>query len=334
MWKWGFRGKSKYSRNQQETQYYQNASDRDKNIITGIIDIRAVIDRVANAQQARHNQADRHERAKAKRDWITILALAGAAAVAAWGILRSHSDTERALRDARRVANQQHDDTLNALSRADDANTTAREAFTTVQRPFIVFSGFHTIPVKPTENFAWEIQTIEENTGNTIARRVRSHVSYCFFPQGIPDNFDFPDLGERNDVYIVLGPKANTTLGAFAEPVAYLKVIQDRKTKLFIWGRAVYHDIFKNTETHITRFCDELSVIAGDLVEPRNGYSFTFTQCGINNCVDNDCSGDPDQPPRIVDNPADIGCINLLWKQKNRMLTTLPAQITILAGTA
>jgi hypothetical protein len=275
MWKWRFREKPKQIGKQQETRYYNNTSDSDKNIVSGITGIRATIDRVANAQQARYNQIDRHERAKRTRDWITILALLVAAGVAAWGIIRSHSDTERALRDARTVAKQQHNDTLNALSRADEANTTAREAFTTVQRPFIVFSGFRTVPFKPTENFAWEIQTIEENSGNTIARRVRSHISYCFLPKGIPNSFDFPDLGQRNDIYIVLGPKANTTVGAFAEPIAFLKAIQDRKTKLLVWGRAVYHDIFKNTETYITRFCSQLSVITGDLVEPRNGTSFT-----------------------------------------------------------
>jgi hypothetical protein len=207
MWKWRLRENSKHIKKQQETRYYKTTSDSDKNIVTGITGIHATIDRVANAQQARYSQTDRHERAKAKRDWITISALLVAAGVAAWGIIRSHSDTERALSDARRVANQQHDDTLNALSRADEANTTAREAFTTVQRPFIVFSGFNTIPLKPTENFAWEIRTIEENAENTIARRVRSHLSYCFLPQGIPDNFDFPDVGKRNDIYIVLGPK-------------------------------------------------------------------------------------------------------------------------------
>jgi hypothetical protein len=134
--------------------------------------------------------------------------------------------------------------------RADDANKTAREAFTAVQRPFIVFSKFQTVPFKPTENVAWEIQTVEENSGNTIARSVRSHISYCFLPKGIANNFNFPDLGERSDVNIVLGPKANTTLGAFAESVQSLKTIQDRKTKLFIWGRAVT-TIYSKIPNHI-----------------------------------------------------------------------------------
>jgi hypothetical protein len=119
MWQWRFWEKAKHRWDQQESGYYQTASNQDKNIITGILGIRTVIDRVAGAQQARHDQADRHESAKAKRDWWTILALAGAASVAAWGILQSHSDTKRALRDAQAVAAQQHSDTLAALSRTD-----------------------------------------------------------------------------------------------------------------------------------------------------------------------------------------------------------------------
>jgi hypothetical protein len=302
-------GNPEYRRNRKSPTHHKEEANRHKALISALIDIRSVIDRVASTHEAHYNQTNTHESKRRKREIATIIALAVAALVTVWGIIQSHSDTRKALRDARTVATQQHHDTLNALSRADDANKTAREAFTAVQRPFVVFSGFRTVPFKPTENFAWEIQTVEENSGNTIARRVRSHVSYCFFSQGIPDRFDFPNVGERNDQDIVLGPKANTTLGAFAESVPFLKAIQDRKTKLFIWGQAIYHDIFKNTDTHITRFCTQLSVITGDLVEPKNGTSFTFVQCEKNNCVDNDCPGDPDQPSRIVDNPSDIGCI-------------------------
>jgi hypothetical protein len=119
MWNWRFWKRSKYSRNQQKARYHQYSSDRDKNIVAGIIDIRTAIDRVANAQHARHNQTDRHERAKAKRDWITITALIIAAGVAAWGILRGHWDTERALADARETARQQHVDTLAALAKTE-----------------------------------------------------------------------------------------------------------------------------------------------------------------------------------------------------------------------
>jgi hypothetical protein len=107
MWQWRFWEKPKHRRNQQESWYHQTPADNDKNIITSIIGIRTVIDRVANAQQARHNQTDTHERARKKREYGTIAALVLAAAVAVWGIIQSHKDTAKALREAHITADQQ-----------------------------------------------------------------------------------------------------------------------------------------------------------------------------------------------------------------------------------
>ena len=127
MWKWRFWKKTRYRWNQQETRYYQDASNQDKNIIAIIIGIRTVIDRLASTQQDYYNQTDRRERAKAKRDWLTIVALASAAGVAAWGITQSHSDTNRALDEAHATATQQHTDTLSALNKTDDTIAVLRE---------------------------------------------------------------------------------------------------------------------------------------------------------------------------------------------------------------
>jgi hypothetical protein len=119
MWNWRFWEKPRHNRNQQDHRSYTTTPEQDKNIIDTIVGIRTVIDRVANTQQARYKQTDTHERARKKREYGTIFALFLAAWVAAWGIVQSHRDTNRALKEARTTAAQQHTNTLAALDKID-----------------------------------------------------------------------------------------------------------------------------------------------------------------------------------------------------------------------
>jgi hypothetical protein len=110
-----------YRRSRENAANHKKEADRYKNVISTIIGIRTVIDRVADTQKARYNQTNTHEIARKKREIGTIAALVFAGAVAVWGTLQSHSDTQKALSDARGVADRQHDDTLTALAKTDAA---------------------------------------------------------------------------------------------------------------------------------------------------------------------------------------------------------------------
>jgi hypothetical protein len=110
MWKW--RAGKNTDRNPQGAASDEHSTGPDKTVISGIIGIRAAIDRAWSKQRE-------HERAKAKRDYATIAALVVASGVAAWGIIQSHSDTRKALGDARASSTQQHADTLTALDKTD-----------------------------------------------------------------------------------------------------------------------------------------------------------------------------------------------------------------------
>ena len=92
------------ARNREETTRY-------KNVISAISGLRAAIDRIANINRARENQTEKHEKRRQYREYGTIIALAAAAGVAAWGIIQAHIDTNRALRDARTAAVRQHAET-------------------------------------------------------------------------------------------------------------------------------------------------------------------------------------------------------------------------------
>jgi hypothetical protein len=93
-----------YRRKREHAAQHEQEAGRYRNVISTISGIRTVIDRVADTQKSRYNQTDVHEKARRKREFLTIAALVIAAGVTAWGILQSHSDTRKALRDARDVA--------------------------------------------------------------------------------------------------------------------------------------------------------------------------------------------------------------------------------------
>jgi hypothetical protein len=144
-----------YRRKREHAAQHETEANRYKNAISTIVGIGTVIDRVAATHEARYNQTNAHENARKKREYGTIAALVLAAAVATWGIIQSHSDTRKALRDARTAAAQQHTDTIAALSKTDAQIATLQtqtgimrgqldemhKALVMEQRPWLYFVG-------------------------------------------------------------------------------------------------------------------------------------------------------------------------------------------------
>ena len=108
-----------------------------------------------------------------------------AAAVAAGGIILSHSDTQKALRDARDLADRQHEDTLKALAKTDAAieqtrrladaagqsAETAKNVFVTDQRPWVAVAPHIVSDLKWDTNgdARVTVDILTENTGKTPA---------------------------------------------------------------------------------------------------------------------------------------------------------------------
>jgi hypothetical protein len=88
---------------------------------------------MAAEHQNNRKQNERHERKKRIRDWTTIGAIAAGAIIAFIAFLRTHWDTQQAIRDAETVANQQHTDTLAALGKTDAMIAALQIQATTMQ---------------------------------------------------------------------------------------------------------------------------------------------------------------------------------------------------------
>jgi hypothetical protein len=115
------------------------------------------------------------------------------------------------------------------------------------------------------------------NNGGTQTINLHTHDNGKFFPladfpNGLPDDFSFPDLVKGDKIPILLGPK-DTFFGrdiVFNEQAADATIAG--KGRLYIWGWVEYNDIFENTLRHRTEFCNEIILTrVGDKVrvEPR-----------------------------------------------------------------
>jgi hypothetical protein len=180
---------------------------------------------------------------------------------------------------------------------AKDSAEVARDSLNTVQRANISLgqmsgtrNGVSPNPktISLTAIFPWE------NAGYTPTRQMTTHVSRGFYKNGLPKNWNFPDLwaekAPRVFTPVVVSPHGhvNYTISFGYEDID--KVIS-HKSRLFFWGWARYRDVFDETPVHITRFCVELTGFLGNPLSPNLNapVSPSFDFCDIDNCQDEEC---------------------------------------------
>lgn len=110
-----------YKKKQKESKEHQERTKQYEAYIQSIAAVTAVIDRVANEQEATRNQQNRHEESKHKLDKTTICAISITAVVAMATLLVAHCDTNRVIEEAHTSSETQHTDTVAALAKTDKA---------------------------------------------------------------------------------------------------------------------------------------------------------------------------------------------------------------------
>lgn len=178
-----------------------------------------------------------------------------------------------------------------------ESNKITREALETVQRAF-VFPGTPQVTrsIKKTTVESVILRFSWINSGTTPTRNMTTHISYGQYPNGLPPNFDFPDGWSSKDeathinTPIGLGPHGDAGVELEPFPAQDIKAIQLHKTKVFIWGWARYHDIFKNTPEHVSEVCYELVGFHGDPLVPSESGGVILNNCATHNCFDSECS--------------------------------------------
>jgi hypothetical protein len=168
-----------------------------------------------------------------------------------------------------------------------------QQAFISVQRAFVGAKFIDPVGLTNLEGktiVAWQFQTQWENNGTTPTRSALNHVSFAWRPSSLPKDFAYPDLGDSKNMPFVIGPKESVSSGLMPVNSDIIKQVQEGKMHLYFWGWATYHDVFKSTPEHVTKFCAELTTIHGNVLSPQvASRQWVYTHCGQHNCTDEEC---------------------------------------------
>ncbi|AUC97738.1 hypothetical protein CWS35_28440 [Bradyrhizobium sp. SK17] len=169
---------------------------------------------------------------------------------------------------------------------------TTREAFTAVQRPFIIATGLAASQDLPGY---WSFQTILENTGGTPTKNMTVTTAVSFSVPVLPDSPDDPGelKKQSSEAYPTvtnhfIGPHGKVAVDAISLITKTLEEMADNRADFFVYGIARYNDQFAETTERLTKFCF--------VVRPYKEKSGLTLQnrglCHHWNCGDEDCQRD------------------------------------------
>jgi hypothetical protein len=160
--------------------------------------------------------------------------------------------TERLITEAKKSADA-------AKESADEmrmANKINLESLQAVQRAYISFQMQHLkvrrwVDLKG-DTQGWSFDIPIENTGNTPTRELAVHVNWiaqdCKLQNGeLPDNFDYPDQGDSNNLSPDLPAKARPNFNTLDISKNWIERLHGKQVRLFFYGWSTYRDAFENT---------------------------------------------------------------------------------------
>jgi hypothetical protein len=172
---------------------------------------------------------------------------------------------------------------------------TIQDQFRMEQRAFVHLNGFRPIlpitdPKDKTKVVAYNISPVIQNSGATPTKNM--HIHFNTFPsaQPLPDNFDYPDFGEKVLIPFFLAPHVEQESVPIKIPMEIITLIQNNSLHFYIYGWIRYRDRVGGKDVHSSDFCYDLSEITGDPTNPAPGAAlFRFTGCPKHNCSDEEC---------------------------------------------
>lgn len=172
------------------------------------------------------------------------------------------------------------------------ADSTTREAFTAVQRPFIVANGLDATQDLPAY---WSFRAILENTGSTPTKNmtVTSSVSLSvpILPDSPSDPLELKAIPDEPYPTITdhfVGPHGKVSIEAISLLTKTLEDMAEQRADFFVYGIARYSDQFAETQERSTKYCFVVRPYKGP-----NGLSLANRAlCHHWNCGDADCDRD------------------------------------------
>jgi hypothetical protein len=182
------------------------------------------------------------------------------------------------------------------------SNRISRESVESVQRALVYFSGQPAYIKRVVGNKVGTLTIVIpwENSGVTPAMNGKSMVNWRIFhgPNGIPDNFTYPDEGQVKPRQFDIPPKSSGN-GTMDVPIWAISSAKNGVGRLYVHGWIVYDDIFKgrprkrNTPRHLSEFCSEITNIKSipdDITDPNVNITWELSLCPEHNCSDERCA--------------------------------------------
>jgi hypothetical protein len=172
----------------------------------------------------------------------------------------------------------------------------AERALIAGQRAFIsvVFEPYASKNIETDRITAWNFTPVWQNSGNTPTKEMHNHINIRIFDGPLPRDWDFPDswpantpVADRRPTPLGAPPKGTVRGQSVGISVDQMRDIVSGSKQLYMWGWAIYNDVFPNTVQHVTRFA--VQIVAGGDPTDKDKMSFGFQLVGRYNCSDEEC---------------------------------------------
>lgn len=139
----------------------------------------------------------------------------------------------------------------------------------------------------------WRLSSIWVNRGNTPTRNLRISLNFELRSDDLPQDYEFAQDRAINLSPVTIPPGGNIKSGGWDIRGEDLVAIREGRKHLYIWGNAMYRDVFPGTEEHVTKFCVFATNITGDPMRAwdaiQNPFDIMFAVYRRHNCTDEDC---------------------------------------------
>jgi hypothetical protein len=258
----------------------QHTAEHEEKVRT-ILLVSTAIDAVAAKQEADHKQNKRHERGKAAREWVTIIAISFTAAFALGTLIVTHLDTDRLIKEAKIASDQQHSDTSAAIAVAQQANGISQDMASRQLRAYVY--------VKPpamgvTGLSAGDVGSAViaiRNSGQTPAYHVSMRGNFGFGPYPIPKNQAWIEGPYGGD--IAINPETETSTGGIVSnndsiTKNQIDSIADGKNyRFYLFGSVKYYDIYgieRTSEYCFSYFGNGPVIVHSDICDQHNSQNW------------------------------------------------------------
>jgi hypothetical protein len=162
-----------------------------------------------------------------------------------------------------------------------------------VDRAFLTTGGIGTIAKNVQNNLVvgYSFPVNWGNSGTTPTRSGAYEVNVTALDSAPNDQTAFDSLPQSEKTPFVFGPKQIIVSAAYMSLSDLEDASQGRK-HAFLWGWAVYRDVFPKTPVRVSEFCMEIENVtwsASNHADPHTELSVGNTPCRVHNCYDEDC---------------------------------------------